>query len=414
MRKAASDTPAFRSNDAQRPPPVIDVRQTSTTFVVRRRNVGSIRGRLYFINKYALLVQCQTKLDAMRITNQRTFSTNINRTGQAMNNTNPPIDAEAASDRPGRPSGHHGVRGGGQDRRCGGPPTWAEIMPHIGPFGPPLMYGSSEFLPPFMHRPMHSPWDRQLPPMNGPSQFGSFNSSWRGGLRTIPGPSTFGPTAWPWCTRPRGAEDATDTESDDQHAGKDSAEDVGKEAHEKQDGASDENADQHGDRLRHHGMRGSQRHGHGRRRNPYGMHRRCHRWFGAHSHGPPWSTGPGECHQPGYPTGWGEFPLPPPFFDPSPWDCTGGANDDPENDTQKQDVGAQTRKVPGRLSSFVSRQRRMNRPCVRLGQKHCDTRDKLLSMLSWKRAHSSINYSELSRSSNVCTRATMKRKKRRR
>ena len=212
----------------------------------------------------------------------------------------------------------------------------------------------------------------------------------------MPGPSPFGPrsTAWPWGTRPRGPDDATDTESDDQHAGKDSAENVGKEANEKQDGVGDDKPDHHrpscpcGDIFRRDGMIGSPHHGrghcHGRRRNPYGMHRRCHRGFGAHSHGPPWSTGPGEYHQPGYLTGWGEFPFPPPFFGPSPWDCAGDANDDPENDAQKQDVGAQTRKAPSRFS-FVSRQRRMDRPCVRPGQKHCDKRDKLLSMLSWKR-----------------------------
>ena len=189
------------------------------------------------------------------------------------------------------------------------------------------------------------------------------------------------------------------TESDDQHVGKDSAENVGKEANEKQDGVCDDKPDQHRpscpcvDRFRHHGMRGSPRHGHGRghchghgrRHKPSGMHRRCHRGFGAHSYGPPWSTGPGEYHQPGYPTGWGEFPFPPPFFGPSPWDCTGDANDDPENDAQKQDAGTQTREAPGRFSSLVSRRRRMDRPCVRPGQKHCDKRDKLLSMLSWKR-----------------------------
>ena len=117
----------------------------------------------------------------------------------------------------------------------------------------------------------------------------------------------------------------------------------------------------------------------GRRRNPYGMHRRCHLGFGAHSHGP------GECHQPGYTTGWDEFPFPPSFFGPTSWDCTGGANDDTENDTQKQDVGAQTREAPGRFSWYVSRQRRLDRPCVRPGQTYCDKRHKLLSMLSWKR-----------------------------
>ena len=302
-----------------------------------------------------------------------------------MNNANPLIDADATSDRPG-PSGRGG-RGGGQNRRRGGPPNWAEMMPHIGP-PPPFMYGPSEFGPPSMHRPMHSPWD-ELPPMNGPSQFGPFNSSWGGArLRTMPGPSAFGPMSWPWGspTRPRGTDDATDTESDDQHAGKDSAENVGKETHEKQDGACDEKADQHGAIFRHHGMRGSPRHGHGRghchgrRRNPCGMHRRCHLGFGAHSHGP------GECHQPGYPTGWGEFLFPPPFFGPSPWDCAVDANDDPENDNQKQDAGAQTREAPGRFSWYVSRRRRMDRPnCVRPGQKYCDKRHKLLSMLSWKR-----------------------------
>ena len=315
-----------------------------------------------------------------------------------MNNTNPPIDVEAASDRPGRPSGR-GVRAGGQNRRRGGPPTWAEIMPHIGPFGPPLMYGPFEFGPPFMHRPMHSPWGRQLPTMNG--HFGPSNSSSGGARqRTMPGPSPVGPMAWP-CgtspTRPRGPYDATDTESDDQHAGKDSAENVGKEANETQDGVCDDKPDQHrpscpcGDRFRRDGMRGSPHHGrghchgHGRRRNPYGMHRRCHRGFGAHSHDPPWSTGPSEYHQPGYPTGWGEFPFPPPFFGPSPWDCARDANDDPENDAQKQDVGAQTREAPGRFSSLVSRRRRVDRPCVRPGHKYCDKRSKLLSMLSWKR-----------------------------
>ena len=38
-----------------------------------------------------------------------------------------------------------------------------------------------------------------------------------------------------------------------------------------------------------------------------------------------------------------------------------------------------------RFSSLVSRQRRMVRPCMRPGQKYCNKRDKLLSMLSWKR-----------------------------
>ena len=69
--------------------------------------------------------------------------------------------------------------------------------------------------------------------------------------------SDLGPTAWPWGTRHRGADDATYTESDDQHAGNDSAQNVGKEAHEKQDGVEYEKP-----------MRGSPRHGHGRRLNP--------------------------------------------------------------------------------------------------------------------------------------------------
>ena len=318
-----------------------------------------------------------------------------------MDNTDKPR-IDATSDKAERPNGR-GVRGGGQDRRRGEPPTWAEMMPHIGPFGPPppFMYGPSEFGPPFMHRPMHYPWDGQLPPMNGPSQFGPSNPPWGGArLRTMPGPSAFGPrsTAWPWGPRPSGSDDATDTESDEQHAGKDSAENVGKEALEKQDGVGEDKPDQHGmsclrgDRFRRHGMRGSPRHGHGRghghgrkvSRNSYGIHRRSHRGFGAHSHGAPWSTGPGECHH-GHPTGWGEFIFPPPFFGPFPWDGAGDANDDPENDSQKQDGGEQTREAPGRFSSLVSQPRRMNRPCVRPGQKYCDKRDKLLSMLSWKR-----------------------------
>ena len=313
-----------------------------------------------------------------------------------MDNTDTPR-IEATSDKAERPNCRV-VRGGGQDRRRGGPPTWAEMMPHIGPFGPPppFVYGPSEFGPPFMHRPMHYPWDGQLPPMNGPTQFGPSNSPWGGArLRTMPGPSAFRPrsTAWPWGARPSGSDDATDTESDEQHARKYIAENVGKEAHEKQDGVGDDKSDQHrqpcprGDIFRRHGMRGTPRHGHGhgRIRNPYGMHRRSHRGFGAQSHCPPWSTGPGECHQPGYPTGWDEFPFPPPFFGPTPWDGAGDANDDPENDTQKQDGGEQPPEAPNRFSSHVSRQRRMDRPCVRPGQKYCDKRDKLLSMLSWKR-----------------------------
>ena len=323
----------------------------------------------------------------MRITNQRAFSTNNNKPGEAMDNPKSRIDA--TSDTVGRPSGRD-ASGGGQNRRRGGPLTWTEMMPHIGP-PPPFMYGPSAFGPPFTHRPMHFPGDGELPPMHGPSQYGPFNSSWSGRIRTMPGPSAFGPKAWLWDARLRGADDATDTESDDQHAGKDSAANVGKESHEKQDGACDDKPDQHhpscphGDRFRRHGMRGSSRHAHGRRRNPYGMHGRYHRGFKANSHCPPWSTGPGECHQPGHPTGWGEFPFPPLFFGPSPWDCAEDGNDDPENDDRKQDAAAQTRDAPGRFSSLVLRQRRMVRPCVRPGQKYCDKRDKLLSMLSWKR-----------------------------
>ncbi|KAI0238657.1 hypothetical protein LSAT2_010615 [Lamellibrachia satsuma] len=341
-----------------------------------------------------------------------------------MDNMKPLIEAvsddrkedTATEDEAGQPNCRGAREDGQRWSSCGrrgpsGPPHGAAMTSQPG--GPPsFIHGSSRFGPmecpwgrgpPFTNGPPQwaCPWDRGMPPMN---DFGPIDSPWNRGPPFMHGPHAFGPMACPCGTRPPWADETVDTDSDEEHAGKASAGNAGKEAqertqqahdpHKQQGGAREEKSGQQrprcpcGDRLRRHKIRCSLRLAECRRHDPHPMYRRCRRGFGPQSHCAPWSTFRGDCCQPGAPMGWGECPYPPPFFGPFACDSSGESNSHPENDNQKQDANEQTPQefchfFQGPLG-FCDR----GRPSCCHGNgrvwKCGPSREKLVSMLSWK------------------------------
>ena len=348
-----------------------------------------------------------------------------------MDNIKPPIDAvsedrrkeTATDDESGRPNCRSAREGGQRGSSCGrqgrsGPQHRGGMTSHMRQLGgPPFMHGPSPAGPhecgygrrmPFMRRlpgcgPRTCPWGRQLSPMNCP-EFGPITCQFGRGSQFKHGPSAFGPFVCPLdACLPCSAN--IHIESDEEHVGKENEINVDKHLHDtqgQQDGArmtSQQEPGQHsarcpwGDRLRRHRMRRSPRHVNTdcRRHDPHTMDRRCRRGFGPQSHCAPWSTVRCDCCQPGAPMGWGECPYRSPFFGPFAYDSAGESNSVPESDNQKQDANEQTPEASCPFFSCRSRYQGVFRSHWRYschgnrrGWKCGPSREKVVSMLSWK------------------------------
>ena len=231
------------------------------------------------INKHRLpgvkRINATQQQQALRV-DRLVQSTTIDTPRTIMDNMKSLIDAvsddrredTATEDEAGQPNCRGAREGGQRGSSCGrrgpsGPPHWAAMTSHMGlscgpqggppcgplrgqpsgpPCGPPsFIHGSSGFGPmecprgrgpPFMNGPPQwaCPCDRGMPPMN---DFGPIECPWNRGPPSMHGPHAFGPMACSWDTRPPWADEIVDTDSDEEHAGKASAGNAGKEAQER-------------------------------------------------------------------------------------------------------------------------------------------------------------------------------------
>ena len=311
-------------------------------------------------------------------------------------------------DEAGRPDCRGARQGGQRGSSCGrharsGPPHWVGMTSPMGPpsgpsWGPPSGLPCGRQCGPRGAQIGGPSWAPPCGPpfLNGPNTVGFPDCLYD--IRTFMygptgcGPmrwSTFGPMTRFWGVSPPCADETVDTESDEEHAGKNNGENVSQVSQDDMRVTSEEKTEQQRpwvDRMRRRRLR------HGnvdcRRHDPCPMYRRCRRGFGARSHCPPWATDPGDCCQPGARMKWGTYPYPPPFFCQDACDNAGESTSDPENDNQKEDGARETQDASRPLSQGPSGSRdRWRQRCHGNGRGWCcgPPRNKLYQMLSWKR-----------------------------